>query len=482
MDNLIGRETEIEILQEALNTTQAELIALYGRRRVGKTYLIRTFYENDILIELTGANNATNEEQLENFYLNISQTFGLPTGLTPPQNWVQTFHILRQVLEPILATATTKKVVFFDELPWFDKHKSGFLSAFDYFWNNWASKQKKLVVVICGSAASWMIQNIVNNKGGLYNRITRRIRLMPFNLYETELFLKNQNINLNRYQIVQLFMVTGGIPHYLKEVKRGDSVVQAIDRLCFTKDGILSEEYKNLYTALFGSSDKHEVVVKALANKPSGMTRNEILEACKMTSGGGLTKMIEELLQSGFISEYLPFKKTSKDILFKLSDEFSLFHLKFMENSKSFGAGTWQTKSSSSAWKSWSGLAFENICLKHIPQIKKAIGISNVYTEQSAWRYIPKNVEEEGTQIDLVIDRQDNCINICEMKYALTEFTIDKNYSEALNRKRRIFLDKTATRKTVFVTMMTTFGVKLNEHYLNAVDNQLLMDILFEQL
>ncbi len=482
MDNLIGRETEIEILQEALNTSQAELIALYGRRRVGKTYLIRTFYEKDILIELTGANNATNEEQLENFYLNISQTFGLPMGLTPPQNWVQTFHVLRQVLEPVLVTATTKKVVFFDELPWFDKHKSGFLSAFDYFWNNWASKQKKLVVVICGSAASWMIQNIVNNKGGLYNRITRRIRLLPFNLYETELFLKTQNINLNRYQIVQLFMVTGGIPHYLKEIKRGDSVIQAIDRLCFTKDGILSEEYKNLYTALFGSSDRHEVVVKALANKPSGMTRNEILEARKMTSGGGLTKMLEELLQSGFISEYLPFKKTSKDSIFKLSDEFSLFHLKFMENSKSFGAGTWQTKSSSSAWKSWSGLAFENICLKHIPQIKKAIGISNVYTEQSAWRYIPKSVEEEGSQIDLLIDRQDNCINICEMKYALTEFTIDKNYSEALNRKKRVFLDKTATRKTVFVIMLTTFGVKTNEHYLNAVDNQLLMDVLFEKL
>lgn len=482
MDNLIGRETEIEILNEALTTQQAELVALYGRRRVGKTYLIRTVYEQDILIELTGANNATHGEQLENFYLNISQTFGLPTGLMAPQNWVQSFHLLRQVLQPILAVATSKKVVFFDELPWFDKHKSGFLSAFDYFWNNWASKQKKLVVVICGSAASWMIQNIVNNKGGLYNRITRRIRLLPFNLYETELFLKSQNINLDRYQIVQLFMVTGGIPHYLKELKRGDGVRQTIDRLCFTKDGILAEEYKNLYSALFGPSDRHEAVVKALANKPSGMTRNEILETCGMSSGGGLTKMLEELLESGFISENVPFKKNSKDSLYKLSDEFSLFHLKFMENSKSFGAGTWQTKSSGGSWKSWSGLAFENICLKHIPQIKKAIGISNVYTEQSAWRYVPKNADEEGCQIDLLIDRQDNCINICEMKYSLTEFTIEKNYGEALNRKRRIFLEKTATRKTVFMTLLTTFGVKKNEHYLNTADSQLSMNVLFEKL
>jgi uncharacterized protein len=481
MDNLIGRETEIGILQEALTTSQAELIALYGRRRVGKTYLIRTVYEKELLIELTGAIDATHGEQLENFYLNISQTFGLPMGLTPPQNWTQTFHVLRQVLEPVLAQATSKRVVFFDELPWFDTHKSGFLSAFDYFWNNWASKQKKLVVVICGSAASWMIQNIVNSRGGLHNRITQRIRLLPFNLNETEQFLKSLYVTLDRYQILQLFMTTGGIPHYLKEVKRGESVIQAIDRLCFTKDGVLASEFQNLYTALFGSSEKHEAIVKALADKPSGLTRNEIMEICQLSSGGGLTKMLDELLESGFVSENIPFNKTSKDVLFKLSDEFSLFYLKFMHESKAFGAGTWQTKSVNSSWKSWSGLAFENICLKHIPQIKKAMGIASVYTEQSAWRYAAKK-GETGAQIDLLLDRQDNCINICEMKYSLTEFSIDKKYGEELNAKRRIFLEKTATRKSVFITMLTTFGVKENEHYLNTVQNQLTMDVLFEKL
>lgn len=480
MDNLIGREAEITILHEALASTSAELVAVYGRRRVGKTYLIRTVYEKELILELTGLNNAPFSEQLENFNLTVAKAFGLPKSGVQPQTWLQAFHLLMDVLEPTLDN--TKKVFFLDEMPWFDTHKSGFLSAFDHFWNTWASKQKNLVVVICGSAASWMIQNIVRNRGGLHNRITRRMRLMPFNLYETELFLKSQYIHLDRYQLLQLYMTTGGIPHYLKNVRRGESVTQAIDRMCFTIDGLLTDEFKNLYAALFNNSEKHECIVKALANKSSGMTRNEILEACPLSSGGTLTKLIDELLESGFISEHSPFNKTSRDNIYKLSDEYSLFYVKFMDGSKAFGEGTWQSKAVSPSWKSWSGLAFENIALKHIPQIKKALGISGVYTEQSAWRYAPKDASEKGTQIDLLIDRQDMSINLCEMKFSLAEFTIEKSYAEELNLKRRIFLAKTGTKKTVFITMLTTFGVKENGHYLSTVQNQLKMDVLFEKM
>lgn len=282
-----------------------------------------------------------------------------------------------------------------------------------------------------------MIQNIVRNKGGLHNRITRRLRLMPFNLNETALFLQSQNVDLSLYQIVQLYMVMGGIPHYLKNVKRGESVIQAIDRMYFTNDGFLSDEFADLYTALFGSSDKHEFIVKALAHKPNGMTRNEIVETCQITSGGTLTLLLEELLQSGFISEYTPFNKTSKESIYKLSDEFSLFYIKFMDNSKAFGQGTWQSKTSSNAWKTWCGLAFESLCLKHIPQIKKALGISAVYSEQSAWRYVAKDATEQSAQIDLLIDRQDNCMNLCEIKFSLTEYELDKINAENLNQKRR---------------------------------------------
>jgi AAA+ ATPase superfamily predicted ATPase len=476
---LIGRASEINILQEALISPEAELIAIYGRRRVGKTYLIRTVYEKEIVFEISGLNSLPMSDQLENFSSNLTTAFNLPVEIAIPKNWLQAFRQLRQLLEPKLSSK--KQVVFLDELPWFDTPKSGFLSAFDNFWNSWASKQRGLVVVICGSAASWMIQNIVRSKGGLHNRITRRMRLMPFNLYETELFLQNKYIQLDRYQIIQLFMITGGIPHYLKDIRRGESVVQAVDRLCFTNDGLLVDEFKSLYSALFENADKHILIVRALAQNPTGLMRGEIIDICSLSSGGGLTKLLDELLESGFISEFIPFNKTSKDAIFKLTDEYSLFYLKFIENSKAIGEGAWLDKSISASWKSWSGFAFENICLKHTPQIKKALNIYGIYSEQSAWRYVSKG-GDAGTQIDLLIDRRDNCINLCEIKFSITEFTIDKKYAEDLAAKRRIFIAQTSTKKAVFITMITTFGVNNNAHYLNNVQNQLTMNVLFERL
>lgn len=446
-NNLIGRVSEISVLEEAMLSPEAELIAVYGRRRVGKTYLIRTVYENDIVFEISGLNNMPMTDQLENFSDKLMAAFNLPIEIATPKNWLQAFRQLIQLLEPRLSSK--KQVIFLDELPWFDTPKSGFLAAFDNFWNSWASKQRGLVVVICGSAASWMIQNIVRNKGGLHNRITRRMRLMPFNLNETELFLQSKYINLERYQIIELFMITGGIPHYLKDIRRGESVIQNIDRLCFTNDGLLIDEFKDLYAALFDNADKHVSIVRALAQNSTGLMRGEIIEACQISSGGGLTKMLEELLESGFISEFIPFNKTSKDAIFKLTDEYSLFYLKFIENSKAIGTGAWLDKSASASWRSWSGLAFENICLKHTPQIKKALNIYGIYSEQSAWRYVAKG-DDKGTQIDLLIDRRDNCINLCVIKFSITKFTIDKKYAEELAAKRRIFIAQTGTKKMIF--------------------------------
>jgi hypothetical protein len=479
MKNLIGRETEIEILTEALASSSAELIAVYGRRRVGKTHLIRSVYEKHIVFEFAGANRLSIERQLENFTLTMQTAFqlNLTVPMAIPQNWLQAFHLLINLLTA--RPSDGKRVIFLDEFPWLDNKKSGFLAAFDHFWNSWASKQDNLVVVICGSAASWMIQNIVRNKGGLHNRITQRIRLQPFTLYETALYLQTKQVNLGQYDILQLYMVTGGIPHYLKNIRAGESTTQIIDRLCFTKDGVLQNEFEDLYPALFGKADKHIAVIRALSNKPSGLTRSEIINVCNFKTGGTVTKILNELEESSFITEYATFGKTMKESIFKLTDEYSLFYLKFIEKTKSKGAGTWQTKSTGQSWKTWCGYAFENICLKHIPQIKKALGITGVYTEQSVWRYTPK-ADETGVQIDLLIDRQDNCINLCELKFYNTEWTLDKNDADVLATKRQVFIEKTGTRKTIFITLLTTMGAKKNEYFLQMVQNQLTMKVLFE--
>lgn len=477
MEKLIGREQEINGLKDAMKSNEPELIAVYGRRRVGKTFLIRQVYDQHLICEFSGVHHAPIGEQLENFRNVIALALNSPIPPAIPKNWPEAFKLLITFSEPLLKKQ--KKVIFFDEFPWLSSHKSGFLSAFEYFWNSWASKQSNLIVAICGSAASWMIQNIVNNKGGLHNRITKRMRLLPFTLYETSTYLKSKEVNLDQYQTLQVYMALGGIPHYLKGIKKGESATQIIDKLCFTKDGLLVNEFNNLYNSLFEMADRHITVVKALAAKPSGLTRKQIIEECGLISGGGTTKLLDELMESGFVGVYLPFQKNVKEAIYKLADEYSLFYLKFIEHSRAAGQGTWIKKSTSQSWKSWSGTAFESICLKHTNQIKKAVGISGIYTEESAWRFAPGKLGK-GAQIDLLLDRQDVCINICEMKFSNAEFAIDKSYSTELQDKLDIFKTQTKTKKTLFLTMVTTYGTKDNMYKTGLVQNEVTMQDLFK--
>ncbi|OMP75303.1 ATP-binding protein [[Flexibacter] sp. ATCC 35208] len=479
MKPLIGRKEEKKILEKALASDEAELIAVFGRRRVGKTFLIREFFNSKMILEFSGVHNATLKEQLGNFRNKIAEVMKQERLPEVPPGWTEAFGMLKKYSEPLLKKG--KCVIFLDEFPWLNTPKSGFLSAFEYFWNSWGTKQDNLILIICGSAASWMIQKVVNNKGGLHNRITKKIRLLPFTLAETKEYLESRNVKLELYQIVQLYMVMGGIPHYLKEVEAGFSAAQSIDRLCFTKDGILKNEFDNLYQSLFAEADKHVAVVKALNNAPAGLTRKEIIAACSLSSGGRATLLLDELMESGFITNYIPYEKNVRDNIYKLSDEYSRFYLKYIENGRASGEGTWIKLSAQPTWKSWSGLAFESICLKHTKEIKVALGISGVYTEESIWRYVSEK-DDEGTvtQIDLLLDRNDFCISICEMKFSTSEFSIDKTYSIELKNKLNIFQQKTKSRKTLFLVMVTTFGTKNNVYKPGLVQNDIILEDLFK--
>ncbi|MEO6632994.1 MAG: ATP-binding protein, partial [Mucilaginibacter sp.] len=267
---------------------------------------------------------------------------------------------------------------------------------------------------------------------------------------------------------------------YLKEIEPGHSAAQVIDKLCFTKDGLLNDEFKNLYYSLFDSAENHIEIIRALAQKGKGLTRTEIIETCKLTSGGYTTQLLDELKESGFITPYIPFGKTSKDSIYKLTDEYSLFYIRFMENTRAIGPGTWQMFSTNASWKSWSGIAFESICMKHIDQIKNAIGIKNVYSEVSAWRHQPKAGNEQGTQIDILINRADKCINICEIKFASDAFEVTKSYAKELDSKLKIFQAQTKTKKALFITMVTTYGIKNQNSYPGLIQNEIAMDVLFD--
>jgi hypothetical protein len=477
MKILVGREEERELLSKIEKSGEPELVAVYGRRRVGKTYLVRTVFQKQMAFEMSGVHNATLALQLENFCAALCKANGNKPFMQPV-TWMKAFGLLEKYLTPIISKQ--RKVIFIDEFPWLCTPRSGFMQAFENFWNMWASRQDNLIVVICGSAAAWMIQKVVNNRGGLHNRVTRRIRLMPFSLSETEAFLKSRMVNLDRYQVLQLYMVMGGIPHYLKEVESGESAVQAIDRVCFSKDGLLQDEFKRLFHSLFDDANEHIDIVRVLARKGNGLTRSEIIEACKLSSGGGTTKILDELTESGFITPYIPFNKAAKNGIYKLTDEYSCFYVKYIEGRKLSGAGTWVKFSNAPSWKSWSGLAFESICMKHILQIKKVLGIEGVQTDISMWRSRPEN-DERGTQIDLIIDRQDRCINVCEMKFSISPYEVSKAYMGELENRVNVFRDRTNPRKALFLTMVTTYGIKNIANYPGRIHNEITMDALFKK-
>jgi hypothetical protein len=432
---------------------------------------------------MTGIYKASLKEQLSNFAKSLGKSSG--SGIIPqrPATWFEAFFQLENYLEsPQVKRRTGKKVIFLDELPWINSPRSKFLPALENFWNSYACQKNDLVLAVCGSAASWMIQHIVNSRGGLHNRLTRQIRLLPFTLEETESFIKSRKVKLTRYQIAELYMAFGGVPYYLKQAEPGMSVAQIIDQSCFTKDGSLHKEFDQLYASLFDESNFHMKIVELLAKKRKGITRNELLAAAGLKSGGTATKIIDELQESGFIDSYVPFGKKSNDALFRLSDEFTQFYFDWIKplGRKAPGSGYWQTKQNTPKKNTWAGFNFETLCLKHIGKIKHALGIAKVETSESAWRYAPiKASGNTGAQIDLLIDRRDATINICEIKFSGTEFTIDAKYAKELRNKTGTFKRITATRKNVFLTLITTFGVTKNEYALELVDSSLTIDDLY---
>lgn len=471
----IGRQKEREMLLKLLETREPEMVSVIGRRRVGKTFLVRTVYQQHLDFEMTGIQNTPLSRQLTNFMAQMTLAFGPISSNQKPKNWIDAFLLLINALEA--KNKQGKMVVFLDELSWVATPKSGFLEALGFFWNSWASR-KNIIVVICASAASWMIQKVVYHKGGLHNRITKRIDLQPFTLQETEFFLRSRGIKSERYHILQLYMVMGGIPHYLKEIEPGKSAVQNIDAICFAPGGLLTDEFSKLYPALFEHSENHVSIIRALAQKRMGMSRLEIAALAKLSDGGGLSKNIGELVDCGFVEAYYPFGKKRKDIIYRLTDEYSLFYLQFIEKNRRKTTGTFIELSQTQEWKSWSGYAFEGICIKHLSQIKKALSIGGVYAEASG--FVQRGtMQQPGLQIDLLLDRKDQAINLFEIKFYNTAWALTK--ADALELKEKIARFKTATQtpKQIFLTIVTPFGIKSNEYSLDLVDNDVNMDALF---
>jgi len=469
-NNIIGRNKEQKRLQELYKSDKPEFVAIYGRRRVGKTFIIRQMFENEFVFDLAGLANANTEQQLLNFNIAINHSGN--QGFELVKQWLFAFEQLRTLIEK---SQKQRKVVFIDEISWLDTPHSGFISALEHFWNGWACSRNDLILIVCGSATSWIFNKLINNHGGLHNRLTATIYLQPFTISETAFFLQSQGIEYSRYQLAECYMITGGIPYYLSKMKRGLSLSQNIDSMFFERDAELKNEFYNLYASLFRGATDYIKIVEALSKKAKGLTRSEILEATKMQSGGTFSEIIKNLESCGFIRRYSLPTKRKREALYQLLDAFTLFYFKYMDKFDGHDEHFWSNTANSSLHNAWSGYAFEILMLLHANEIKRALGISGIQSAIYAWR---SEHCQPAAQIDLVIDRKDGIVNLCEIKYSQTQFAIDKGYEENLRNKIAVFKEETKTRKAVHLLMITTFGLQKNK-YFSIAQRELVLDDLF---
>ena len=471
MNEIVGRKKEIELLQRIVKSQEPEFVVIYGRRRVGKTFLIKQFFKNNFTFYFSGSENSSMKMQLENFK-NAFQNY-FKTTIPTPKNWTTAFEMLRNAISR--SRKKGRKVIFIDEMPWTATMGSNFVQAFEYWWNTYASSNPDILLIVCGSSTSWMINKIIKNRGGLHNRVTRQIQLQPFSLKECEELARKQKIMSDRNQILDYYMILGGVPYYWKQLDKSKILPQNIDNLLFNNSATLQDEFTQLYNSLFKHSEKYILLVVALGKKRMGLTRDEIIKLSNLPDGGSITRMLEELEQCGFIRSYYGFGKKQKNKIYQLVDLFSLFHLNFIKDKRNNDENYWANNFGTPTHNSWRGYAFEQVCLWHIPQIKHKLGISGVTTNYSSWRSANK---EMFAQIDLVIDRNDRIINLCEMKYSNDEYVITKDYNDNLRKKRTCFIEETKIRKTVHTTMLTTYGVKRNSYWGN-IQSEVKMDDLF---
>ena len=462
---IVGRKREMEELRNLYESNKAEFVAIYGRRRVGKTFLVKEMFQDKMTFYHSGLSPFDKErkismrDQLEAFYASL-QRYGMEES-SCPKSWMEAFRLLGELLDQI--DDGKRQLIFIDELPWMDTPRSKFLMAFEHFWNTWGAWHDRVMLIVCGSATSWMLDNLINSKGGLYDRLTWQIKLSPFTLGECKEFFNAKNIMLSTYDIVECYMILGGIPYYLNYLQRGKSIAQNIDLLFFDRNAKLASEFQRLFGSLFVNPDDYMKIVRLLAKRHTGYTRDEITSKLGMTSGGTFTRMLESLVASDFIVSYHPFGISQKEIRYKLCDSFCLFYLRFVDGHNRQDESFWLHHQNAPQLNAWRGLAFEQVCFAHVFKIKKALGVEGVASSESAL-IIRGDEEKRGAQIDMLIVRDDRVVNLCEMKFLSKAFEPKTEDEQTLRERIATVQELLSFKHTVHLTLVTTVGLKANVH------------------
>lgn len=476
-EQIIGREQEMAALQRSMDSNRSEFVIVYGRRRVGKTYLVDNFFNYKYDFSFVGGHRLAKPKQLRNFAKALKKYANLQRQ-PKFSDWDDAFDALEEYLEGL--GEDKRKVIFIDEMPWIDTPQSDFIDALESFWNGWAARRQDIVFVASGSSTSWMMDKLVENQGGLHGRITNNIYVRPFTLHEVEKYMESRGVHWDRYQLLQTYMIIGGIPFYYSLLNIQESLVQNVDRLFFRKNGELRTEFDELYSALFSNTEKYTTIVKMLNSKREGMTREEI-ETATGIDKSMLSIVLQNLERSDFIIRYSQFGNKSKGSIYRLVDFYTLFYYRFVDGFNAQDEEWWSHNFLSPSVEAWQGYSFEVVCFTHLAQIKKKLGISGISTAASSWRYVPKKDADstsKGAQIDLLIDRGDRVVNLCEMKFSTKPYRISESYENTLRDRMGIFQERTHCTKTLVNTFITTFGIADGIHR-SIVNNELLMDDLF---
>jgi uncharacterized protein len=488
MSELIGREEEQATFRQMLSSRKSEFYALYGRRRIGKTYIVREFFSKQdcVFFQSVGIKDEKLKIQISAFTKEIGNTFYSQAELKPQDNWMNVFEQLTKGIE--LIPKNKKVVLFFDEFPWMATKRSKLLEALDYYWNRYWVNDRRLKLIICGSSTSWILKKILNSRGGFHNRVTGTMLLEPFTLAESRKYLNSMGIQLNQKQILQIYMVTGGIPHYLSYIKKGLSASQNIEALAFSKNGLLQSEFNKLFASLFEHSEVHEELMEVIASHRYGIEQAELIRKTKRASSGGrISEKLRELEQAGFIISFIPYGHKQKGMYYRAIDEYILFYFRWIKpttvtiQKQDRTKGFWDLQYNTPAWRSWSGYAFESICYKHISQIRKALNI-NAGAVVGSWRYAPrKGNEEMGAQIDILFDRNDGVVTVCEIKHTEEPFPIDKHYAKKLLNKVEVYRKQTKIDKQIFIAFIATNGLKATLYSEELVTGVVTLENLFNE-
>ena len=471
---MIGRDKEKQELMDAYQSDYSEFVAIYGRRRIGKTFLVRETFDYQFTFQHSGNSHAPMAKQLEAWFASL-KNYGWK-GEKIPETWIEAFAMLNGLIK---ASRRTRKVVFIDEMPWMDTPRSFFVSALEYFWNNMASARRDVLLIVCGSATSWIIIKIIKNHGGLHNRVTRQIQLQPFTLNECEHYAKSMKLAFDRYAIIKGYMVFGGVPYYWSLLKKGLSIDQNIDQLVFNPTGRLHSEFDELYDSLFRSPEDYIKVVTVLGRVKIGMTREELIEKGKITNNGKLSRILGDLEHCGFIRKYKAIGSAQYKAIYQLMDSFTLFHFKFVQENKTNDPDFWMHSIDTPTYNAWNGLAFERVCFQHVAQLKQALGISGVQTNVFAWQVEASDDGLAGAQIDMVIDRDDHVANLCEMKFSDEEYRLSSAEDKRLRHRKNRLQEVLSKRKSIFITLITPYGLVRNE-YASNVQNEITGNELFK--